>query len=80
MKDIKFLELSELSNDQLKILKEKAKNGYQLLRLARTGSTATIHTFEKTVPKEKFTNFCCCSFSNKKFSWGEHHQKKKDKS
>ena len=82
MKLFELESLSTVSPAKLKKHKQKASNGYQMLRFPRAGSTAAIHTFYKAFglpdpppPKEKFLMLGCSSFSKLPFSWGPRHHK-----
>ncbi len=73
MKNLNIVDVNKISDDHLRRLKLKAKNGFQMLRFPRAGSTAVKHAFEKSVSPELFTDLECCSFSDLPFSWGQSH-------
>jgi len=54
-------------------LKEKAKNGYQMVRLPRCGTTATLMAMQQLLPESKIVNLGEGCFSDMPFSWGPWH-------
>ena len=73
MKKIELNSLKEAGEERLLLLKAKAANGYQMIRMPRTGSTATMHTFQASPVFKKFVMLGCCSFSDMPFAWGAAH-------
>ena len=63
----------ELKSTKVDLLREKAKKGFQMVRLPRCGTTLALTTMEQLLPKEKFAVLGCGAFSDMPFSWGPYH-------
>jgi len=62
----------------MKRLKEKARNGYQMIRFPRAASTITHHTFGRHVNQgphasQTYSMLGACSFADMPFTWGAAH-------
>ena len=66
---------AKTKNNFIDSLKEKAKNGFQMVRLPRCGTTATLMAMQQLLPEEKFVNLGEGCFSDMPFSWGPWHNK-----
>ena len=61
------------SSGSIKSLGEKAKNGFQMVRLPRCGTTATLLALQQLLPESKIINLGEGCFSDIPFSWGPYH-------
>ncbi len=62
-----------IPKESLNDIKKKAKNGYQMVRLPRCGTTITMLSMKELLPESKFTILGCGAFSDMPFSWGPRH-------